>query len=149
MIYTNTEKDIKRRNGMGSWMKNYSLTENGKDWDYCVGLSYRRREMKTSNGRKNIGRLFNNLYELDDSVNGFVVDELDDIGIGIHHHLIVSSSLSEDIFKKTVQNSWDRKGMNWVDNYDSSRDYVGYMCKHIGKTNRNVFDVFNKTLIKN
>ena len=47
MIYTNTEKDINRRNGMGSWMKNYSLTENGKDWNYCVGLSYRRREMKT------------------------------------------------------------------------------------------------------
>ena len=39
--------------------------------------------------------------------------------------------------------------MSWVVRYDCSRDYVGYMCKHIGKTNRNVFDVFNKILIKN
>ena len=74
MVYTNTDYEIKRREGMGNWMKNYPLTENGKGWDYCVGLSYRRYELKTSNGRRNIKLLFKKLYELDNSVNGFVVE---------------------------------------------------------------------------
>ena len=148
MVYTNTEIDIKRREGMGDWMKNYSLSENGKDWDYCVGLSYRGYELKTSNGRRNIKLLFKKLYELDNSVNGFVVDEVDNSNIGIHHHLIVSSSIEDLEFKNSVESVWRNRGLSWIERYDRNKGYVEYMCKHIGKTNRNVFDVFNKTLIK-
>ena len=52
MIYTNTDKEINKRNGMGEWMKNYSLVEKSKDWDFCVGLSYRSKMLKTQNAKK-------------------------------------------------------------------------------------------------
>ena len=47
MIYENTDRNINYRKGMGDWLKDYSLTEKGKDWDYCVGLSYRSRVRET------------------------------------------------------------------------------------------------------
>ena len=145
MIYTNTEKDINRRNGIGSWMKNYSLTENGKDWDYCVGLSYRSKMLKTHTAKQCRINLYNELHKLDNSVYGFVVDETDEMGIGIHHHLIVGSELDFNTFSKTVSKSWDKRGINWVERYvrNNKWDIVDYMCKHIGKTENNVFDIFN------
>ena len=53
MRYTNTEKEVNYRNGMGDWLKNYSFDEKGKDWDYCVGLSYRRKVTQTHIGKRN------------------------------------------------------------------------------------------------
>ena len=89
MIYENTNQNIKVRDSMGKWMKEYSLTEKGKDWDYCVGLTYRSKVIKTETAKKNWISLYKDLNELDNSVYGFVVDELDEIGISIHHHLII------------------------------------------------------------
>ena len=83
MIYTNTDKEINHRNGMGEWMKNYSLVEKGKDWDFCVGLSYRSKMLKTQNAKKCWMDLYKQLYKLDNSVYGFVVDETDEMGISI------------------------------------------------------------------
>ena len=145
MIYENTHSNISVRNGMGKWMKEYSLTEKGKDWDFCIGLSYRGKILKTHLAKKNWMKLYDDLYKLDESVYGFVVDELDDMGIGIHHHLIVGSELDEPTFKKTVSKNWDKRGVNWVERYvrNSKWDYIDYMCKHIHKTNRNIFEVFN------
>ena len=40
-------------------------------------------------------KLYEDLHKLDNSFYGFVADGLDDIGIGIHHHLIVGSKLDE------------------------------------------------------
>ncbi|MBL6649617.1 MAG: hypothetical protein ISP56_05065 [Flavobacteriaceae bacterium] len=145
MIYTNTDRDIRKRNGMGKWMKDYSLSEKGKDWDYCIGLSYRSKMLKTQTAKKCWINLYNELHKLDNSVNGFVVDETDEMGIGIHHHLIVGSELDFNTFSKTVSKSWDKRGINWVERYvrNNKWDIVDYMCKHIGKTEKNVFDIFN------
>ena len=145
MIYENTDRDINYRNGMGNWLKNYSLTEKGKDWDYCVGLSYRSRVRETHIGKRNWDKLYNELYNLDNSVYGFVVDELDDIGIGIHHHLIIGSELDFDLFSKTVESNWKNKGMYDVRRYErrSGWEMCQYMTKHLNKTNRNVLSVFD------
>ena len=145
MIYENTNQNIKVRNSMGKWMKEYSLTEKGKDWDYCVGLTYRSKVIKTETAKKNWISLYKDLNELDNSVYGFVVDELDEIGISIHHHLIIGSELDEITFKKVMENNWNKRGVSWVKKYirDNSWDYCDYMCKHIHKTNRNVFDIFS------
>ena len=145
MNYTNTDKEINKRNGMGEWMKNYSLEEKGKDWDFCVGLSYRSKMLKTQNAKKCWMDLYKQLYKLDNSVYGFVVDETDEMGIGIHHHLIIGSKLDDDLFSKTVKSNWNKRGLSDIRRYkrNSKWDIVNYMCKHIGKTNKNVFDVFS------
>ena len=145
MIYTNTDKEINHRNGMGEWMKNYSLVEKGKDWDFCVGLSYRSKMLKTQNGKKCWMDLYKQLYKLDNSVYGFVVDETDEMGIGIHHHLIIGSKLDDELFSNTVKSNWNKRGLSDVRRYvrNNKWDMVNYMCKHIGKTDKNVFDVFS------
>ena len=145
-MYTNSDKDIKRRNGMGKWMKDYSLNEKGRDWDYCVGLSYRRRVTKTYNARKYWIKLIKELLKLDNSIYGFIVDETDEMGIGIHHHLILGSELDTYTFSKTISKNWDRIGINWVKRYerDYNWDYIDYMCKHIGKSSKNVLDIFKQ-----
>ena len=93
-------------------------------------------------------KLYEDLHKLDNSFYGFVADGLDDIGIGIHHHLIVGSKLDEKTFTKTISNNWDKRGVNWVERYvrSNSWDYIDYMNKHIGKTKRNIWDVFNNSL---
>tara|TARA_X000000950_G_C13872078_1_gene643322 strand:+ start:50 stop:496 length:447 start_codon:yes stop_codon:yes gene_type:complete len=148
MIYTqNTELDNKNKQ-RSKWMKQYSLDEYGKDWEYVVGLSYRSKMIHNSKCRKCWLKLYEDLHKLDNSVYGFVTDELDDIGIGIHHHLIVGSKLDEKTFTKTISNNWDKRGVNWVERYvrSNSWDYIDYMNKHIGKTKRNIWDVFNNSL---
>jgi len=126
-------------------MKEYSLTEKGKDWDYCVSLSYRSKMLHNSKCRKCWLKLYEDLHKLDNSVYGFVVDEM---GISIHHHLIVGSKLDDKTFKKTLSNNWDKRGVNWVDRYvrNNDWDYIDYMNKHIGKTKKNIFDVFSNSL---
>ena len=148
MIYTqNTELDNRNRQ-QSRWMKEYSIENKGKDWDYCVGLSYRSKMLDTFKCRKFWRKLYDDLYKLDNSVYGFVVDELDEMGIGIHHHLIIGSKLDENTFKKTLSNNWDKRGVNWVERYvrNNDWDYIDYMNKHIGKTKRNIFDVFSNSL---
>lgn len=145
MIYTNTDKDYNYRSGMGKWMKDYSLKEKGRDWDFCVGLSYRSNINQTLTAKKYWMKLYEEIYKVDNSVYGFVVDELDKFGKNIHHHLIVGSELDIVSFSEIVSNNWDKRGVNWVDRYlrSSKWDMIDYMCKHINKTDRNVMDVFN------
>ena len=52
MIYTqNTELDNINKQ-RSKWMKQYSLEEYGKDWEYVVGLSYRSKMLHDSKCRK-------------------------------------------------------------------------------------------------
>ena len=52
MIYTQSIERDNRNSQQSRWMKEYSLTEKGKDWDYFVGLSYRSKMLHNYKCRK-------------------------------------------------------------------------------------------------
>ena len=65
IIYIDKEgKDYKVKNEItySNWVKNYSLDKYGKDWNYCLGLSY-RYDMKNKNWRNKYKFIFD-LFEV-------------------------------------------------------------------------------------
>lgn len=139
MFYQDT-KGYKYRENIGKWMKDYSMNIHNKDWDYCLGLTYRYPEVTTRNIRNNMRGLYNKLKKYDQHVDGFVVTEYEKGMKSLHHHLIVSSSIEDGEFKKVVESFWNPKGISWIQRYDRGKNYVEYMSKHIGKTEQNKFD---------
>ena len=140
--YNNTQRVIEEREYLGRWIKNYSMDNYGKDWNYCLGLSYRKYVVSDRMCNKNINELYLKLSNIDIDIDGFCVNEFEKNGIGIHHHLIIKSDLELKDFKNSIEKLWNNKGISHIMEYDGSKDYVFYMVKHVGKTNRNTWNNF-------
>ena len=93
--------------------------------------------------RKKLKQLYNNLKHYDCNFDGIYVSEFDSSFNRLHHHLIVSSSLSEDDFKHRVVRYWKNIGIVDVGEYDKEMEYVFYMTKHINKTKFNNWDILS------
>tara|TARA_R110001599_G_scaffold240684_1_gene440300 strand:+ start:4536 stop:4973 length:438 start_codon:yes stop_codon:yes gene_type:complete len=143
MIYKNVLKDDKYRWDLGEFFKDYSVNNLNKEWDYIVGLSYKLPIKSESVSRKKLKQLYNNLKHYDCNFDGIYVSEFDSSFNRLHHHLIVSSSLSEDDFKHRVVRYWKNIGIVDVGEYDKEMEYVFYMTKHINKTKFNNWDILS------
>lgn len=140
MLYNNSDNSRRLRDDLGNWVKNYSLDKYGKDWNYCLGLSY-RYDMKNKNWRNNVKGLFNNLYDNDKNIDGFIINEFDNNFSNIHHHLIIKSDLVEKDFIKIIKRNWDKKGLSDLKIYNKNLDYCNYIFKHYNKLDENEFDM--------
>ena len=63
MNYNNSLKSKEMRSSLGGFINDYSKNKYNKDWDYCLGLSY-RYNVKNLKWRNNIKGLFKNLYNI-------------------------------------------------------------------------------------
>ena len=97
--------------------------------------------MKNLKWRNNIKRLFKNLYNEDNKIDGFIINEYDSNFSNIHHHLIIKSDLKERDFSKIISKSWDKIGLSDLKVYDSKLDYCNYIVKHYGKGEENEIDM--------
>ena len=139
MIYNNLNNK-KLRSDLGSWIREYSLNKNGKDWDYCLGLSY-RYNVKNMKWRYKIKGLFKDLYQKDKNIDGFIFNEYDSNFYNIHHHLIIKSDLKENEFSKILKRKWDDVGLSDFKKYNNKLDYCNYIVKHYTKSEENEFDM--------
>jgi hypothetical protein len=140
MNYNNSLKSKEMRSSLGSFISDYSKNKYNKDWDYCLGLSY-RYNVKNLKWRNNIKGLFKNLYNEDNKIDGFIINEYDSNFSNIHHHLIIKSDLKERDFSKIISKSWDKIGLSDLKVYDSKLDYCNYIVKHYGKGEENEIDM--------
>jgi hypothetical protein len=135
--YINTERERMERECVGKWIKNYSIENYGKDWNYCLGLSYKNYVVSERICDMNMKELYFKLQGIDTSIDGFYVNEFEKNGIGVHHHLIIKSDMDLNGIKKNIEKIWGGKGISHIMEYDGSKNYILYMVKHLGKTNRN------------
>jgi len=140
MNYNNSLKSKEMRSSLGSFISDYSKNKYNKDWDYCLGLSY-RYNVKNLKWRNNIKGLFKNLYNEDNKIDGFIINEYDSNFSNIHHHLIIKSDLKERDFSKIISKSWDKIGLSDLKVYDGKLDYCNYIVKHYGKGEENEIDM--------
>ena len=138
--YNNTEREVIHREYIGKWIKNYSLENYSKDWNYCLGLSYKNYVISERTCDKNMNELYLKLSDIDINIDGFYVNEFEKNGIGVHHHLIIKSDLDFNGFKRSIERVWNNKGICHIMEYKGSKDYIFYMVKHIGKTSRNTWN---------
>ena len=143
MRYNNILKDEKYRWDLGDWFRDYSVNNHNRDWDYMVGLSYNLPMKSDSVSRRKLKLLYNNLRHYDNTVDGIFVNEFDRSFNKIHHHLIVSSSLSEKDFRYRVMKYWKNIGIVEVQSYNKELEYIYYMTKHINKTKFNNWDILS------
>ena len=140
MNYNNSLKSKEMRSSLGSFISDYSKNKYNKDWDYCLGLSY-RYNVKNLKWRNNIKGLFKNLYNEDNKIDGFIINEYDSNFSNIHHHLIIKSDLIEKDFSKIISKSWDKIGLSDLKLYNSELDYCNYIVKHYNKGEENEFNM--------
>ena len=140
MNYNNSLKSKEMRSSLGSFISDYSKNKYNKDWDYCLGLSY-RYNVKNLKWRNNIKGLFKNLYNEDNKIDGFIINEYDSNFSNIHHHLIIKSDLIDKDFSKIISKSWDKIGLSDLKLYNSELDYCNYIVKHYNKGEENEFNM--------
>lgn len=138
--YNNTERERIEREYVGKWIKNYSIENYGKDWDYCLGLSYKNYVVSERMCEKNMNDLYFKLKGIDKNIDGFYVNEFEKNGIGVHHHLIIKCDMDLNGLKKNIEKIWGGKGISHIMEYDGLNNYVFYMVKHLGKTKRNTWN---------
>ena len=140
MEYNNSLESKEMRSSLGSFIRDYSKNRYNKDWDYCLGLSY-RYNVKNLKWRNNVKGLFKNLYSKDNKIDGFIINEYDSNFSNIHHHLIIKSDLIEKDFSKIISKSWDKIGLSDLKLYNSELDYCHYIVKHYSKGEENEFNM--------
>lgn len=129
----------KKNQQIGLWMKDWCKEMYNEDWNYCISLTYKFPIIKEVVSRRNLREYFRKLYEYDSQLDGFVVNELDNILVSLHHHIILKSKLGMRQLVKLTNKMWNNKGSSFIDRYDVSRElnWCVYMTKHLEKTNRN------------
>lgn len=137
-MYKNSE--YKLRNELGSFIKNYSNLNYGKDWSYCIGLS-NKYNVTNNRWRKNVGFLIKNIIKKDNKIDGFVFNEYDINYSNIHHHIILKSDMEEEELKNVIIKNWKNKGLSEIVKYDNNKDYCYYITKHYNKLRENEFDL--------
>lgn len=145
MEYNNSLESKKMRCSLGNWIRDYSNNNYGKDWNYCLTLSY-RYNVKNMKWRNNVKGLFRNLQIKDNNIDGFISNEYDSNFRNIHHHLIIKSDLIEKDFSKIIRKNWDKNGLSDLKVYYRELDYCNYIVKHYNKLDENEFD-FIKDLL--
>jgi len=140
MKYNNYENKKLERKVLGNWIRDYSKNNYGKEWDYCLGLSY-RFNAKNMRWRNSIKGLIRNLYLEDNNLNGFIVNEYDSNFQNIHHHLIIKSDLLESKMQVIVNKNWNNKGLSDLKIYNKEMFYCNYISKHYNKNEENEFDL--------
>ncbi len=138
--YMYKSSDYKLRNELGSYVKNYSNINYGKDWNYCIGLS-NKYNVTNNRWRKNVSYLFKNILKLDNKIDGFIFNEYDVNYYNIHHHIILKSDLKEEELIKIINKNWKNKGLSEIVKYDGEKDYCYYITKHYNKFKENDFEL--------
>ena len=130
---------------MGNWLRGWCKEEYNRDWDYCVTLTYKTPLINDWLSRRYLKKYITTLRDRDKDIDGFVVNELDDNMVGLHHHLILKTDIKEFRLRSETNKVWSNKGISDIMRYDVEYefDFCQYMCKHIGKTYRNSFDVIS------
>ena len=141
--YNNNKYDRELRQTYGKWVKDYSIKNYNKDWEYILGLSYRKQNGNYKSAIENVKRLYNYLVEVDSSINGFISTESDGVYNSLHHHLVLNSRLDYSVLNNHINMFWGKIGVIKLDNYDSNGNYCYYMCKHLNKCDFNMLEILS------
>ena len=136
----NKERDVVNRS-IGKFIKSYCKDNYNTDWNYFITLTYKYPKIKESWCNNNVKKLVKEWMRYDKSVDGIMVNELENNMVGIHHHIILKIDLMKSIVESVTNKIWRNNGIVDVREYDSSYEfcYCDYMTKHIGKTNNNSY----------
>ena len=144
--FYNKSSELENRNRqIGLWMKGWCKEMFDRDWDYCVSLTYFKPIISEVIGNRNLKGYVKKLREWDKEVEGFVVTELDNNLLSLHHHLILKSDILEFRMRRLTNSFWSNYGINDVKVYDSSYElsFAEYMTKHLNKTKRNSWEIIS------
>lgn len=143
MIYNNCNRNY--RNSLGDFIKNYSINNYGREWNYCVNLS-NKYNVKNNKWRNNIKGLLKYISNYDKNLDGFIFNEYDINYTNIHHHIILKSDIKNLDINKYITNYWKKYGMSEIKKYDKNLNYCHYITKHTNKLDENEFEMI-KTFI--
>jgi hypothetical protein len=142
MNYNSNKESYKMRSKLGEWIKDYSLKKYNKDWDYCLGLSY-KFDVSNNKWRNSVKKLINKIHIKDKGLDGFVFNEYGLCLTKIHHHLIIKSDIKLSDFSRIINKEWGKLGIIDIVEYDRGLDYCNYITKHYNKLEGNEFDVIS------
>ena len=142
--YSNSKYDIELRQHYGNWVKSYSVDNFNSDWNYILGLSYRKTIKSYKNSISNVKKLYQYLIQFDSKIDGFVSSESNNSFDNLHHHLVINSKVDYDVLKNEINKFWGKIGVIDLNEYDTTGNYCYYMCKHLNKGDYNNLEILSK-----
>ena len=125
---------------IGKFIKNYSINNNGSDYNLIVDLSYKYKVKYDNVCRKWIGRLKRFLNKKDVFVSGIFVNEYDVNFSSLHNHILMYSDKDYYLVEGYVFNFWKNIGSCNIEKYNSNENYSYYISKHLNKNVNNSWD---------
>lgn len=122
----------KKKEEFGKWIEEWCWDTYYRDYDYCIGLSFRVKQVDIKKVKSEVERLFK-ILDKEIVIDGIYVIE-DKYDSGLHVHGLIVSNVDEDKLGKLFHNHWyKRNGIYWMDEFKLGMGYDYYMSKDYDK----------------